>query len=39
MIDYKDFGKRIRVLRRAQRITQEELAEKKRHFPLFHGAH
>ena len=28
MIDYKDFGKRIRVLRRAQRITQEELAEK-----------
>ena len=28
MIDYKDFGKRIRVLRRAQRITQEELAAK-----------
>ena len=27
MIDYIDFGKRIRVLRRAQRITQEELAE------------
>lgn len=27
MIDYKDFGHRIRVIRRKQSLTQEELAE------------
>ena len=27
MIDYKDFGHRVRVIRRKQGITQEELAE------------
>lgn len=27
MIDYKDFGNRIRTLRRQQSLTQEELAE------------
>lgn len=27
MIDYKDFGHRIRVIRRKQGLTQEELAE------------
>ncbi|MBQ4580466.1 MAG: helix-turn-helix transcriptional regulator [Clostridia bacterium] len=28
MIDYKDFGQRVRKLRRANGLTQEELAEK-----------
>ena len=28
MIDYKDFGQRVRDLRRKQDLTQEELAEK-----------
>ena len=28
MIDYKDFGQRVRKLRRAYGLTQEELAEK-----------
>lgn len=28
MIDYKDLGSRIRLLRRKQGLTQEELAEK-----------
>ena len=28
MTDYKDFGRRIRALRRKQSLTQEELAEK-----------
>ena len=27
MVDYKDFGQRIRSLRRSQKMTQEELAE------------
>lgn len=28
MIDYKDLGRRIRILRRKNSLTQEELAEK-----------
>lgn len=28
MVDYKDFGKRVRTVRRQQGMTQEELAEK-----------
>ena len=28
MIDYKDFGRRVRTLRRKLSLTQEELAEK-----------
>lgn len=28
MVNYKDFGQRIRSLRRSQKLTQEELAEK-----------
>ena len=27
MVDYKDFGARVRILRRKQELTQEELAE------------
>ena len=27
MIDYKDFGRQIRIIRRKQGLTQEELAE------------
>ena len=27
MVDYNDFGKRVRTLRRQQKLTQEELAE------------
>ena len=27
MVDYTDFGKRVRTLRRKQKLTQEELAE------------
>ena len=27
MVDYTDFGKRVRTLRREQKLTQEELAE------------
>ncbi len=27
MVDYTDFGKRVRTLRRQQKLTQEELAE------------
>ena len=28
MVDYKDFGARVRIIRRKQSLTQEELAEK-----------
>ena len=28
MVDYRDFGQRVRSLRRSQKLTQEELAEK-----------
>lgn len=28
MVDYCDFGQRVRSLRRSQKLTQEELAEK-----------
>ncbi len=28
MVDYKDFGQRVREVRRKQSLTQEELAEK-----------
>lgn len=28
MVDYKDFGKQVRTLRRRNSLTQEELAEK-----------
>ena len=28
MVNYSDFGQRVRTLRRSQKLTQEELAEK-----------
>ena len=28
MVDYKDFGQRVRTMRRNNNLTQEELAEK-----------
>ena len=28
MVDYKDFGQRVRTMRRSSNLTQEELAEK-----------
>ncbi len=37
MINYKDFGMRVRTLRRKQSMTQEDLAEKAGLSPSFIG--
>ena len=37
MVDYKDLGQRIRMLRRQNHLTQEELAEKAGISPSFMG--
>lgn len=37
MIDYKDFGQRVRILRRKNALTQEELAEQVGISPSFMG--